>query len=203
MAQRIDVELVRRLTQAGLGRANAALEEARALNAQGHSGPAFVWAIRAAEILMRDFVLTPHYLLQGLPWEKAWRKGSQILGSSNWDRAFAKADEWYGPFDAPLTTDERNAWKVWTSEAVRVRGQVVHGHAVHPPANDLTERAIAFVERMATWYAQRFLTSNRHPVGQEFLQVVHEAQAVLAAEKAEVEDEFSVDDSLSHPTDVE
>ena len=74
MGHGIDVELVRRLTQAGLGRAKAALEEARVLDAQGYSGPAFVWATRAAEVLMRDFVLTPHYLLQGLPWEKAWRK---------------------------------------------------------------------------------------------------------------------------------
>src|SRR5262245_11148139 len=117
-------ELIRRLSAGGRGRAIVALEEARRLNVEGHPGPAFVWAVRAAEIFMRDFVLAPHFMLKGLPWRKAWQKGSQVLGTSNWAKAFAKADEWYGPFDEPLTTDSRNAWKVWTKEAVLARGRI-------------------------------------------------------------------------------
>lgn len=173
------VELIRRLTEGGRGRALAALDEARRLNAAGFHGPAYAWAVRAAEVFMRDFVLAPRFMLAGLPWRKAWAKGSKILGSSNWSRAFAKADEWYGPFDEPLTTDNRNAWKTWTTEAIVARGQVVHGHAIHPPTADEAAGAIAFVDRLVSWWTQRLTTSGQHPAGQEFREALDAAREAL------------------------
>jgi hypothetical protein len=173
------VELIRRLTEGGRGRALAALDEARRLNAAGFHGPAYVWAVRAAEVFMRDFVLAPGFMLEGLPWRKAWAKGSKILGPSNWSRAFAKADEWYGPFDEPLTTDNRNAWKAWTTGAIIARGQVVHGHAIHPPTADEAAGAIAFVDRLISWWTQRLITSDRHPAGQEFREAFDAAREAL------------------------
>ena len=153
--------------------------EAQRLLDAGFPSAALVWAVRSAEMLMRDFVLTPHYLEQGLEWDKAMRKGSKVLGSSNWDRAFVKADEWYGPFDEPLTTDEENAWRAWTGSHVRRRGEIVHGFPVRDPQPEDAAAAIAFAERMATWYAQRFLTSSRHPIGQKFRDAINQAQRAL------------------------
>ncbi len=117
---------------------------------------------------MREFVLSPHYLEQGLPWDKAMRKGSKLLGHSAWTKAFAKVDEWYGPFDEPLTDDERNAWEVWETRIVRTRGEFVHGALVTDATVEQATDAIEFAERMSSWYAQRFLTSTRHPIGVSF-----------------------------------
>ena len=96
------------------------------------------------------------------------RKGSKVLGDSRWEDAFAKAEEWYGPFDQPLTEDDRNAWNVWVSRCVRRRGDIVHGRSVPEATADEAANTIAFTERMATWYLQRFLTSSRHPISQFF-----------------------------------
>lgn len=91
-------------------RAAAARAEARSF-AQGSSpGAALVWAVRAAEILMRDFVLTPHFLEEGYDWSRAMRRASNVLGDSDWRKAFARAEEWYGPFDEPLMDNDDNAW---------------------------------------------------------------------------------------------
>jgi hypothetical protein len=149
-------------------RARAAVAEADALNHAGFHAPALVWAVRAAEILMRDFVLAPYFLTKGEPWKRAMRKGSEVLGDSSWKRAFAKAEEWFGPFDEPLTTDDLNAWHVWTKQVVRRRGDVIHGRAVADVSAEEAAQAVAFAERMTSWYAQRFLTSDTHPIGQMF-----------------------------------
>lgn len=144
----VDVELVRRLTVGARERAVEALDEARALRRDGHPDPAFVWAVRAAEIFIRDFVLTPHYLLEGLPWARASKRAAKVLGPSNWTKAFAKATEWYGPFDEPLTTDDRNAWEVWEKVAIRIRGDVIHGRTAQRVSDEEAEQAIDFVDRM-------------------------------------------------------
>jgi len=173
------VELIRRLTEGGRRRALAALEEARRLHDAEFHGPAYVWAVRAAEVFMRDFVLAPRFMLEGDPWRKAWAKGSNVLGSSNWAKAFKSADRWYGPFDEPLTTDDRNAWKAWTKGAIIARGHVVHGHAIHPPTSDEAAGAIAFVDRLISWWTQRLITSDRHPAGQEFRDALDAARDAL------------------------
>lgn len=167
MADEAQDRTLRHLRAAYARAAEARAEAQQLLDAEFYSA-AFVWAVRAAEVLLRDFVLTPHYLEQGLDWDAAMRKGSKVLGKSNWRKAFAKAEEWYGPFDEPLTEDDRNAWITWTMTHVRRRGEIVHGAAVHAPLRSEAAHAIAFAERMASWYAQRFLASSRHPIGQLF-----------------------------------
>jgi hypothetical protein len=181
------VELIRRLTGGGRGRAIVALDEARRLNDVGFHSPAYLWTVRAAEILMRDFVLAPRYMLEGLPWKKARDKGSRVLGANSWARAFAKAGEWYGPFDDPLTTDNRNAWKVWTKDAVPLRHQIVHGELVHMPTSDVVADAIAFVDRLISWWTQRLITSPRHPAGQEFREGLEQALQMTRSSDTEEE----------------
>jgi hypothetical protein len=155
-------------------RASKSLSEAKELSEAGLPSVALVWAVRSAEMLLREFVLTPHFLELGDPWERAMKRGSKVLGSGNWDRAFASAEEWYGPFDEPLTTDDRNAWQVWTSTVVRRRNELVHGQAVYEATAEEATDAIAFAERMMSWYAQRVTLSERHPAGRLFRGVLDE-----------------------------
>jgi hypothetical protein len=107
-------------------------------------------------------------MLNGPPWRKARDKGSGVLGSNRWAQAFAKADEWCGPFDKALTTDDRDAWTVWIKDAVPLRHQIVHGELVDMPQVQVVTDAIAFVDRLISWWTQRLVTSDRHPAGQEF-----------------------------------
>jgi HEPN domain-containing protein len=159
--------LVLRHLGASYSRAARARDDARRLLDAGYPSAAFVWSVRAAEILLRDFVLTPHFLEQGCDWDEAMDKGSDVLGSSNWDRAFAKAEEWYGPFDRPLTEADRNAWKFWAKKVVPRRGELIHGRPVADASAKEAAEAIDFAERMATWFSQRFMfSSTRHPSGQ-------------------------------------
>ena len=165
-------ERIRKFMSAGWTRAEYSLVEARQLNELGHHAAAYVWAVRSAEILMRDFVLTPHFVELGYEWDKAMRKGFKVLGNSNWKRAFAKADEWYGPFDTLLTEDEEVAFDVWTAHIVQRRGELIHGAPVYEPDAEEAASAIAFAERMASWYAQRITLSERHPAGRAFREML-------------------------------
>jgi hypothetical protein len=148
-------------------RVRASLAEATVLGDAGFHGAALIWAVRAAEILMRDFVLAPYYMTQGESWERAMRKGSKALGNSDWSGAFKRAEEWFGPFDAPRTTNGEDAWSVWSRQIVRRRGDIVHGRPVPEVTEDEAREVVAFVDRMTTWFPQRFLTSTKHPIGQQ------------------------------------
>jgi hypothetical protein len=161
--------------KAAVARAAHARLQAQRLLGAGFPGPSLVWAVRAAEILMRDFVLTPYFIEQGFEWEQAMRKGGTVLGDSSWTRAFAKAEEWYGPFDEPLTDDGSNAWNYWSGAIVRRRGDVVHGRAVADVSVAEATDACAFAERMASWFAQRFVTSENHPMGRKFRELLADA----------------------------
>lgn len=153
-------------------RAAAARVEAAKLLEAGFAGPSLVWSVRAAEILVRDFHLLPHFLEAGHDWNRAVKEAAGLLGNSNWSAAFAAAEEWYGPFDVPLTDDEQDAWQVWKRTVVRRRGDVVHGRPVVDVTSDEAAGVLAFTERMATWYSQRFLTSPKHPIGAIFRQAL-------------------------------
>lgn len=163
-------------------RARSALNVARDLLDVGFPGPALIWAVRAAEVLMRDFVLAPHFMQAGETWHQALKRGSRVLGDSSWTRAFAKADEWWGPFDEPLTEDGRNAWDAWATEVLRRRGDIVHGRPVSDVTLDEAAQTIAFVDRMGSWYSQRFLVSPRHPINGEFRAVVDAALLAVRGE---------------------
>ncbi|MGH2447389.1 MAG: hypothetical protein ACRDFS_02115, partial [Chloroflexota bacterium] len=117
-------------------RARKAFDQARDLWMADFYAPSLVWAVRAAEVLMRDFVLAPHFMLEGTSWARSLRLGSKVLGSSDWKAAFVKAEEWWGPFDEPLTTDESNAWQVWIANVVTLRGHVIHGRPVPDVTRD-------------------------------------------------------------------
>lgn len=158
--------IVRHLRAAHARAARARLEAQRMFDA-GFPSASFVWAVRAAEILLRDVALAPHFLALGLDWDKAMRQGSNVPGDSKWGEAFAKAEAWYGPFDEPLTTDDRDAWTVW-DRIVRRREDLIHGRPVEDAGNDEAAEVIDFAERMATWYAHRLRTITRHPIGKAF-----------------------------------
>jgi hypothetical protein len=113
------------------------------------------------------------------------RKGSTVLGSSDWKRAFAKAEEWYGRFDEPLTEDGSNAWSYWSGAIVRRRGDMVHGRAVADVSLDEATEACAFAERMATWFAQRFLASRQHSFGRTFKELLIAAGKYIGSEGIE------------------
>lgn len=171
--------------KAAVARAAQARLEARALLEAGFPGPSLVWAVRAAELLMRDFVLTPYFIEQGYDWSQAMRKGSRVLGDGSWRRAFAKVEEWYGPFDEPLLEDDSNAWAYWTGAIVRRRGDVVHGRPVPEVTEQEAAEACAFADRMASWFAQRFLTSERHPMGRKFRELLADVAAEATPEIAQ------------------
>lgn len=156
--------------RAAASRAARSRAEAHALLNQGHPGPALIWAIRAAELFMRDFVLAPHYMEDGLDWAASMKRGSKVLdnaGQRGWRRAFAKAEEWWGPFDEPLTEAGDNAWEFWKDHVVRRRGDIVHGRPVPDVTPEEAGEVLAFVDRLSTWYPQRFLTSASHPLARE------------------------------------
>jgi hypothetical protein len=163
-------------------RAEAARAEARALVEAGFPGAGLIWAVRATEILMRDFLLAPHFLEEGEAWERAMRKASRVLGDSDWRRAFARVEERYGPFDEPLLEDGSNAWQFWHGVIIRRRGDIVHGRAVPEVEADEAFEACDFADRMASWFAQRFLTSPTHPIGRQFRTAL---EALTKASQAE------------------
>ena len=82
---------------AAYDKARRARAEARALLDSGFPGPSLVWSVRAAEILLRDFVLTPHFLSEGADWPRAMRQGSNVLGTSLCPAAFAMAEDHLPP----------------------------------------------------------------------------------------------------------
>jgi hypothetical protein len=160
---------------AASSRAERCRAEARALLDNGFPSPALVWGVRAAEMFMRDFVLAPHFMEERDDWPTAMRKGSEILWNANqggWQRAFDAAETWWGPFDEPLTEAGDHAWEFWKDSVVTRRGGVVHGRPVRDVDAEEAGEVLDFVDRMATWYAQRFLTSETHPIAREFRHVL-------------------------------
>lgn len=177
----VDEASLRSHLKAAVAYAASSRAEARALLEAGFPGPSLVWSVRSAEMLMRYFVLAPHYMEQGLPWESAMKEGSRKLGANNWADAFKAAEEWYGPFDEPLTEEGDNAFRVWIEHVVRVRHALVHGDPIESIERAAAEIALGFADRMATWYAQRFLVSSRHPISREFREALEAATAARAS----------------------
>lgn len=176
------IELQEHLRDA-FARAHAARARAEELVAAGFPDAALVWAVRASEIFVREFVLAPHYVQDGDNWTRAVRKARRDL-DKGWAVAMSKAEDWYGPFDEPLTTDGQNAWVYWKGTIVRRRAEVVHGNA----APDVTEEeallVIGFARRLSSWWVQRFVVSDRHPLGQSFMALLRDAVSARDAHKA-------------------
>lgn len=165
--------------KAALARAEKEREVARHLHVLGLYSQSFVWSVRAAEILVRDALIAPHFVEEGLQVGQAIRAASRVLGTSNWDKAFAKIAEWYGPFDPALTEDQEDAWHVWTARVVKRRGDLVHGRLVPSANEEESRRILAFADRMATWFPQRFLKGGKHPVNRAFRAAIELAVAEM------------------------
>jgi hypothetical protein len=61
-----------------------------------------------------------------------------------------------------------HSWESWKDHVVRRRGGVVHGRPVPDVNTAEALEVLDFVDRMATWYPQRFLTSQAHPIARTF-----------------------------------
>jgi hypothetical protein len=144
------------------GLATDSLAEARRLNAAGFPTAAFVWAVRSAEMYLRDCVLFCHFFEETGDVDKALKKARGIFGDGKWAAALRFAEEEFGPFDEPLTTDGDNAWKVWQRWHVSARGHMVHGRMEATP--EQAEWAIDFADRFISWSSQRLATSERGPL---------------------------------------
>jgi hypothetical protein len=182
-----DPRVLRGIWAAHLRQVDQSLQDSRRLLEAEQFGPAFVWAVRAMEIFVRECLLFPaHYERLG-DLDAALRAATKAFGSGNWAKSLAWASEVYGPFDdEPLTDSDENAWKHWKTVAVRHRGRVVHGQA--DASAQEVEWVIAYAERFRSWWAQRLAVYDRGPLRG----VLRDAIAVAAAtgsEKATAEDD--------------
>ena len=164
----LDEYIVKAHLPVALARSTRSLNDARRMNELGLHSAALVWAVRSAENFMRYFVLAPHFMETGSTWAEAMELGRRELGSGRWARAFRSVERWYGPFDRPLTESGSGAWDTWIDGVVQDRHDLVHGNEVPEPTAEQASAAIDFVARMMTWFPQRFLVGEKHPIGRAF-----------------------------------
>ena len=145
-----------------LSHAKNSLDSARRLNEAGFPTPAFVWAVRSAELFLRDCVLFCHFFEESGDVGKALKKARGIFGDGKWSAALRFAEEEFGPFDEPLTADGEKAWVVWQRWLVSARGHMVHGRMEATP--EQAQWAIDFADRFISWFSQRLVTSERGPI---------------------------------------
>lgn len=174
----------RDVLKAAYSRALRARERAEALSDAGFPDAALVWAVRASEIFVRDFILLPHYLESGMPWPRAVKKARRDL-QAGWGVALQQAEEWYGPFDEPLMADGQNAWAYWKGTIIGRRGEVVHGNIAPDVTVEEAEQVIAFARRLSSWWVQGFFVSERHPLGQGLLSLLRAATEGHPVERGE------------------
>lgn len=145
-----------------VGRARGSLETARQLNDAGFPTPAFVWAVRSAEMFLRDCVLFCHFFEESGDVDKALKKARRVLRKGKWAAAIRFVETEFGPFDQALTTDGENAWAVWQRWHVSARGEMVHGRM--EATSEQAQWTIDFAERFISWFSQRLATSERGPL---------------------------------------
>src|SRR5262249_43285797 len=116
-------------------RVGESMDEARKLLDAGFAGPALVWAVRSVELFVKAFLVTPVYFdgSESKGWGRAFKRASKDFGSSNWKKAMAVVQARYGPLDPMLTEDGADAYEVWETTVVRIRGAIVHGELVQVP----------------------------------------------------------------------
>lgn len=160
------------------------LEAAKSLYAAGFPSPAFVWAVRSAEIFFREALLFPLEYERTGDVAEAFAAARELFGSGKWERSLRRVRESYGltgpDHDAVLESGE-DAWDYWRREGVGVRGDVVHGRAEAEP--ERAEWAIAFVEQMRTWFALRVMTADAGPFAGVFIDIIEQARAIYERER--------------------
>lgn len=94
-------EAAAKFVLAAYQRAERARGEAHALHEAGFHSAAVVWAVRATEILMRDFLLAPYFYEQGASFGDALDRGSRVLGSNRCGEPLGKSRSGTGPLMHP------------------------------------------------------------------------------------------------------
>lgn len=163
-------------------RANRSLDNAKRLREEGFHGPSFVWAVRAAEIFTREFLLMPLFLDEENGVAKALRRASKVFGPGNWAKAYARLEEYVGPIDKMLTDTDEDAWTHWKRHASEIRGHVVHGQA--EVTAELADWAIAYVGQLFKQMVLRMIVSGKHPASDVFMNVVEAARQTLKDDSA-------------------
>ena len=158
-------------------RANRSLDEARGLQTAGFHGAAFVWAVRAAEVFTREFLLMPLFIDEENGIEGALRRARKVFGSGNWLKAYARLEEYVGPIDMMLTDTNEDAWRHWNRHASDTRGNVVHGNA--EITSDLADWAIAYASQLFTQMVMRIVVSGKHPASDPFMKVVEDPRTTF------------------------
>ena len=169
------------------------LATARALAAAGFPSPAFVWAVRSAEIFMREAVLFPYFYEQTDDVPLAFRKAQQVFGNgSKWTKALAYVRDQFGlDLSDALTDDGRDAFAVWQTEGVMGRHSMAHGFAEATPED--AERAIAFVDRFIEYFSQRLVIADRGPLRGVLRSAFEEAKRLYDEEVAAEASAYEVD----------
>lgn len=143
-------------------RAGLSLDVSRRLGELGFTDPAFVWAVRAVEIFVRECLLLPLYYEETGDLDTAYKKAHKIFGSGNWTGVIDTATKFYGPFDQPLTDTDEDAWAHWKRAAVSGRGEVVHGYS--SVSREEVEWVQSYADRFMSWWAQRLFVADRGPM---------------------------------------
>lgn len=171
-------------------RSTESQELATALLAGGHRSPAFVWAVRAAEIFFRDG------LLFALEYEKtgdvdaAAEAAKAVIGGGKWTRTVRTIREAYGleePEHDMVTEGGEDAWVCWGRDGVARRHDVVHGRD-EIDDDETVEWAIAFVEQLRKSFTLRAIASDRGPFADVLRSVIEQAQEAYRREREESSD---------------
>ena len=156
-------------------RASSSLQSARQLLSHGHPSAALVWAVRAVEIFLKEFVLADIYMQRddSVTWEQAVRKASARFEKVKWRRALAEVDKEFGPLDPIKTADGRDVLIVWEKEIVPRRHNVVHGReeASALDAAMVVEWAAEIIKKLKL----RLIVAGRHSLSEEFQKMYSEA----------------------------
>jgi hypothetical protein len=178
------------ILQAAFRRSQASADEAQALLDGGFPEPAYVWAFRSVEIYVKEVMLLPLFL-EEVPegawddvWAEAWRRIGEVFKNGRWTAALAKVDEVYGPLELMGTEDGRDVWRVWKSEVVRRRGDIVHGR---PLAEQVTrEEAVTvllWANQMRGQLVMRLVVAGKHPIHDLVVETFKRAKVAYEAGK--------------------
>lgn len=162
-------------------KARESLADAQVLYEAGHYSPAYVWAVRSIEILMKEFLLTPTYVGPDRPWPAALKKAAKHFGDSGWDRGYKELAQSVGPIDQMLTDTDEDAWKHWQRVAVRTRGDVVHGRRSVDEAE--ARWVVAYARQLMTQLTMRMWASGVHPVSAVLMGALERAREAIQAER--------------------
>ena len=173
------------LLAASSKRSEASLALAKQLLAEGHSGPALVWAVRAVEIFLKEFVLPASFVSTDphAEWERAVRKARNHFDTLKWDKAFKKINEAFGPLDPMQTESGRDASEVWNKNIVVARHHIVHGREEASLAE--AAEAIRFADQLTLQLKLRLIVAGEHPLSDVFKSIYNQARAAYQKEQRE------------------